>query len=52
MKNNQANIKNWILHNNDLKPGNTMFKAGYTAMNISVTDDAAEKISTYLSTLK
>lgn len=46
------NLYKWISSPGYYKPGNTMYKAGYQAMHIQMTQDDAAAIAEYLSRLK
>lgn len=52
LENNEANLKDWLKRPNFHKPGNTMYKAGYQAMKVEVTDEEASELAKYLMTLK
>ena len=56
MDNTKDNIKSWLLNPNAHKPGNVMFKLGYTAapqgMDIKMEQAEADKIADYLTSLK
>jgi len=54
--NTPGNLKEWIHNPNDLKPGNTMYKAGYKAMfepmHIEMTGADEDQLVEYLTSLK
>ncbi len=52
MENNLDNLIAWIHSPNYYKPGNVMYKAGYEAMNIQMSDDDVVNIAKYLHSLK
>lgn len=51
-ENSEANIRDWLLRPDYHKPGNTMYKAGYKAMNIEMTENEATVLAKYLYSLK
>jgi len=52
LDNTEENLKDWLKRPNFHKPGNTMYKAGYQAMKIEITDEEASELAKYLMTLK
>lgn len=51
-ENSEENIKDWIQRPEYHKPGNVMWKAGYQAMKIEITDNEATTLAKYLYSLK
>ena len=50
--NTPENLKRWLQHPNDVKPGNLMYRAGYVPNNITISDDEAAVLVAYLYSLK
>lgn len=46
------NVKQWLTDPHAMKPGNTMYKAGYEAMNINLDQAAIDSLAEYLMSLK
>lgn len=50
--NSEENIRQWLDHPNEWKPGNKMYKDGYQLLNIQLTDEEEQELARYLFSLK
>ncbi|MGH8021210.1 MAG: cytochrome c oxidase subunit II [Opitutaceae bacterium] len=52
LENTPENLKRWLQHPDELKPGNLMYRDGYVPNKITISDDEAEALVAYLHSLK
>ena len=51
-ENSEENIRQWLDHPNEWKPGNHMYRDGYQLLNIKLEDAEERELAKYLTSLK